>query len=334
MKHAGQLENMYPWQHDQWKYFANLIKVDAMPHAILLGGPAGVGKLQFANMLCSSILCTKHAPGSAACGKCKHCMLFLAGTYPDFTRIAPEEAGGVIAIDYIRGLIDRLNLTRHFDKPKIALIESADGMNISSSNALLKTLEEPPEDTVIILVTDHPQKLVATVRSRCQTVIFNVPVKDVALDWLQQIDQNVEWEPLLAIAQGAPLQAVKLYDTDLLDQRTQLLQGLINLFESKKEPMELASILDSISVTTGIHWIQGMLLDLMRLKSAENPITLENPDFYRSLLAITPHLEVPLLLDLWDWLLQRKRIFDNSLNRRLFVEDLLLHCRQLTENIK
>ena len=327
------MEPIYPWQRDQWQFLHKLIANNSVPHALLITGPTGVGKSLFANQLCASVLCNQTSLLNSSCGECKYCQLFKAGTYPDFTRIVPEEVNDAITVDEIRDLIEQINLTRHYDNYKIALIESAGNMNNNAANALLKTLEEPPPSTLIILVSDKSQTLPATVRSRCHTLVINIPSKEDALTWLNSQAKDVDWLPLLAIAQGAPLQALTLHTTELLQQRSTVIQGVLGLIEKKSNPLEVATQMETVSVPQGIEWIQGLILDLVRLKAAEDPITLENPDFYRSLLALAPRLEVPLLLDFWDWLLDRKRKFDNSLNRRLVVEELFLKSQQLLGNV-
>ena len=322
---------IYPWQMDRWNYFHRLIDNNEVPHAVLLAGPAGVGKVSFAINLCASIVCERPNMDHTPCGVCKNCRLFQANTYPDFTHVVAEEAEAPITVEDIRSLIDQLSLTRHFDKYKIALIETAHRMNTNASNALLKTLEEPPDHTLIILVSDQPQILSATVRSRCHAVPINAPALEVSMEWLRDRDQNVDWQPLLAAAHGSPLLALQLQESDLLELRNDIIQGFFDLVEKSAEPLDISSRFESISVFRLIQWLQGLILDLMRLKSDEAPVTLENPDFYRSLLALAPRLEVPLLLELWDWLLDRNKIFDNSVNRRLFIEEILLRSRQLIE---
>ena len=325
------MDAIYPWQLQHWDYFQRLLTNHELPHAVLLAGPAGLGKFSFANNLSASVVCDQRTKDGMACGTCKYCQLFSAGTYPDFNHIAPEEKDTAITVDDIRFLIDRLTLTRHFDKYKVAVIEAAQQMNTNAANALLKTLEEPPEHTLIILVSDQPQKLPATVRSRCQTVLMNTPDREQAVAWLSGHHHSEDWDALLAVAQGSPLLALQLQETDLLEQRNEIIRGFLQMADNTVDPLEISSHFESISVSHGIQWLQGLILDLMRLKSDEDPVTLENPDFYRSLLALAPRLEVPLLLELWDWLLDRKKIFDTSLNRRLFIEDLLLRSRQLLE---
>ena len=320
---------LYPWQHEQWDSFVRMVESNSLPHAILLSGPDGVGKHHFARNLVGAILCLQKKENGTACGLCKHCLLMEANTYPDFVHVTPEEDKNTISIDEIRELISKLHLTRHFNAKKVALIEYADNMNTSAANALLKTLEEPPEETIIILVTSAPLKLPATIRSRCQFVPFYSPTQAQALDWLNSTSKDVAWEPLLRVAQGAPLQAMQYHETELLDQRISVIQGFLELFEANSDPIEIAARIEAIPFLQCFQWIQAIIVDLLRIKGAENPITLENPDFYRPLLALAPRMQVPLLLEFWELVLERKRIFDNSLNRRLFAESLLIRSHKL-----
>ncbi len=321
--------HLYPWQHEQWSSFVRMMSSDSLPHAILLSGPEGVGKHHFARSLTNAVLCSQADETGTACGQCKHCLLMEANTYPDFVHVVPEEDKNIITIDVVRELISKLHLTRHFDAKKIALIEYADCMNTNAANALLKTLEEPPDETIIILVTSAPLKLPATIRSRCQFVPFHSPSQTQSLDWLNSESSDVEWEALLRVAQGAPLQAMQYHQTELLDQRISVIQGFLEVFEADSDPLDIAARIEAVPFLLCLQWIQAVIVDLLRIKGAENPITLENPDFYRPLLALAPRMQVPLLLEFWELVLDRKKIFDKSLNRRLFAESLLIRSHKL-----
>ena len=323
------MHSIYPWQQGQWELFTSMIQADSLPHALMLVGSHGIGKHVFARSLIASLICQNPHQNGSACGKCKSCQLLEAGTFPDYVHIAADDDSQSISVDEIRDIIAKLQLTRHFDTYKVALIEQAERMNINAANALLKTLEEPPEKTLIVLVTSHPLVLPATIRSRCQLVKFYPPSQSEALTWLHTIDTDVDWEPLLRVAQGAPIQAMQYHESELLDQRITVVQGFLEVFEPNNNPMQIAARLDSIPFGLCFQWIQAVILDLLRIKASENPITLENPDFYRSLLALAPRMQVPLLLEYWELLLERKRIFDNSLNRRLFTESLLIRSHKL-----
>ncbi len=323
------MNTIYPWQQEQWQYFATMMQADSLPHALMLTGLEGIGKHEFAKALVAAIICKEPKSDGQACGVCKHCQLLQANTFPDYIKLAPEEDGKAISVDDVRELIAKLHLTRHFDAHKVALIECAEQMNANAANALLKTLEEPPEKTIIILVTSQPLSLPATIRSRCQLVNFYPPTDDEAMSWLQSTIDDVEWEPLLRVAQGAPLQAMQYHETELLDQRIAVVQGYLEVFEPNANPMDIAARIEAIPFLLCFQWIQAVIVDLMRIKASENPITLENPDFYRPLLALAPRMQVPLLLEFWELLIERKRIFDNSLNRRLFAESLLIRSHKL-----
>ncbi len=320
---------VYPWQENQWQHLTKRMHAKTFPHALMLAGPEGIGKHDFASALTNALVCTQPLVTGLACGDCKHCLLMHAHTFPDFVHLSLQKDKNTISVDEIRELISKLYLTRHFDTYKVALIDCADQMNTSAANALLKTLEEPPESTVIILVTSHALSLPATIRSRCQLVEFYPPSENQAIDWLKNMAHDVEWEPLLRVAQGAPLQAIQFHETELLDQRISVVQGFLEIFESNANPMSIAARIEAIPFAMCFQWIQAVIADLLRIKATENPITLENPDFYRPLLALSPRMQVPLLLEFWELLIERKKLFDNSLNRKLFTESLLIRVHKL-----
>lgn len=322
---------VYPWQNKQWDYFKQLIETKSLPHAIMISGAEGVGKHHFAHVLSSALLCLEPTQAGFACGECKHCKLVAANTYPDLIRISEPEDSSAIAIDDIRELIAKLSLTRHFDAYKVAVIERAELMNTNAANALLKTLEEPPENTILILVTSSPMSLPATIRSRAHSLTLPTPTESEALNWLNEIAGQSEWEQLLKVSQGAPLKALEYHETDLLDQRITVMQGFLSLFEHDARPLQVAAKIEPIQFALIVQWIQGIILDLLRIKGADNPITLENPDFYRPLLALSPRLPVPLLLEFWQLFLENKQLFDNSLNRKLFVESILIKVYKLQQ---
>ena len=318
---------LYSWQITQWQQFLQRMQSDTLAHAILLTGVSGIGKLHFAQALVAANFCLQLDSAGFACKQCKNCHLFAADTYPDFIYIKPSEENNKITVDEIRGLISKLALTRHFDRKKIALIQHADRMNTNAANALLKTLEEPPPETILILLTDKPQALPATIRSRCQQTSLNLPDEAEALSWLQIQNPTTRWESLLKLAQGAPLAALDLLQSDLVEQRHLVVSSSLKLFEGQASVALLSAELESIPVPQIMAWLQSVIADLMRIKAMDNPPSLENPDFYRHLLAIAPRMTVASLQQLWEFLLQRSRIFDASLNRRLFVEDVLIQCR-------
>ena len=221
---------VYPWQYQATKRLEEM--VPRLPHAILIHGPRGVGKLALAEFFAQRLLCEVEAPGEAPCGRCEGCRWVGAWSHPDLRRVEPEalarrpegpgnedEASGPpgksgkpsteIRIEQIRGLDGFLNLRSHRGRRRIALVHPAEDMNANSANALLKSLEEPPAGAFFLLVSHRPARLPATIRSRCVALPVGVPDKGAAQSWLAA-QGDKEAEKWLAYASGAPLAALEL----------------------------------------------------------------------------------------------------------------------------
>lgn len=175
----------YPWQKAQWRQLWQRHRNGQLPHALLLHGPEGIGKEDFAHLAANSLLCEQTSESGQACGECKSCQLLASDNHPDFVSLQPEETGKAIKVDQIRELIQLMTLSPHFSGYRTVLISPAEQMNMAAANSLLKTLEEPQENTVIILVTSQLSRLPATIRSRCQMLRFAMPDKTLALSWLE-----------------------------------------------------------------------------------------------------------------------------------------------------
>jgi len=323
----------YPWHQKQADHFARLMADDSLAHAMLFVGPTGVGKHDFAHKLASAMICEHPHEHMQACGVCKNCLLMKADTFPDFISVAAETNS--ISVEQVRELIQQLYLTRHFQAPKVVIIESAQLLNVNAANALLKTLEEPPEYTHLILVADSPLSLPATIRSRCQIETFHPPVEQISMQWLKQQASTIDWEPLLRVAQGAPLKALEYHETELLDQRITAIRSFLSVFEYDGDPMRVAKSLEVIPFVYASAWIQSVISDLLRIKSQENPRGLENPDFYRPMLALANKIPIECVNNFWQQLLEQKKIFDTSLNYRMFLEVLLISLhKQVNKALK
>ena len=204
-------------------------RMERLPHALLIHGPRGVGKLALAERIAGLLLCEHADPKRRPCGACDACRWYGAGNHPDFRRLEPEalmkeaavdpddEAPAaarkakpslVIKIEQVRQLADFLYVGSHRGRLRVALVHPAEDMNENAANALLKGLEEPPPSAVFLLVSHRPARLLPTIRSRCVALPVPVPARDAALAWLagQGIKDADRW---LAYAGGAPLRAVE-----------------------------------------------------------------------------------------------------------------------------
>lgn len=145
----------------------NAIREDKVGHAYLFCGPRGTGKTTMARLLAKAVNCTDHE--NAPCGKCDNCISAANGTHPDIIEI---NAANETHVEDIRDLIERSKLAPMFGKHKVYIIDEVHQLSSAASSALLKTLEEPPENVIFILATTDPQKLLPTIISRCQQFNF------------------------------------------------------------------------------------------------------------------------------------------------------------------
>ncbi|TAN08275.1 MAG: DNA polymerase III subunit delta' [Rhodanobacteraceae bacterium] len=222
-----------PWCAGQWNLLSARALQGTLPHALLLCGPTGLGKRALSEAFVRARLCETPRDGHA-CGNCRACKLLAAGTHPDRMRVTlePNPKTGVmrreIVIDQIRALSARLAMASQLDGWQVAVIDPAEAMNAAAQNALLKTLEEPTDASLIVLVADQPWRLSATIRSRCQRLDFAVPARADALEWLRA--RGVEApESVLAAAGGNPGQAWLLAEQGGMQRRQEVARDLLAL---------------------------------------------------------------------------------------------------------
>lgn len=217
------------WHLSCWQQLRAQAEQKRLPHALLLAGAAGVGKWHFAQTLAAFWLC--HAPGAAgACGECQSCRLLAAGSHPDF--IFPETSGKSeqLRVDEIRDVVEFASKTAQLGQRRLVLLHPADNMNRSAQNALLKTLEEPGEETLLLLVADRIHLLLPTIRSRCQQLVLPLPPTAEARAWLmQQGLESAIADAALVAAAGAPLAAKALAGSDWFAERQQWIAELVTL---------------------------------------------------------------------------------------------------------
>jgi DNA polymerase-3 subunit delta' len=210
----------YPWLESVVAEFSDRLREGRMAHAVLLSGPAGLGKTELARGFLASLLCSEES--WPACGSCRSCQLFRSGAHPEGRVLTFEkhpkkdELRKELVIDQIRRLTAALQLTNTVSRRKAALIHPAESLNASAANALLKTLEEPPGDAVLLLVSHNPSRLPATVRSRCQNLHARLPDAEIAIPWLMEAADVPEADAAMALeaAAGSPLRAMQMLAED------------------------------------------------------------------------------------------------------------------------
>ena len=267
MTSAAPLEALPPWLKESWAALQGARQADRFPHALLLTGPAGVGKRRLLDALAHSLLCHGTLARGWACGQCPDCRLLAAGTHPDLARVGPDEEGksGEIKVDAIRALAGAEGLTAHRGGWKLILIDPAHRLNTSAANALLKTLEEPAPSTLLCLVSEQPSRLPATIRSRCQVLRLAVPPEAEALTWLAPRTAGFDAATLLHLAHGAPLRALELANPEHLALRDRLIRGFVEVAQGKRDPLAEAATWNQAEPALLLEWLGGWVSDLLRL---------------------------------------------------------------------
>lgn len=244
-----------PWQQVIFDSAVQAHAQGRLGHALLLLGPAHMGKHEVAEALAKRLLCPTPRADGFACGECRSCQLFPAQTiglvnthaHADLQRISlePNEKGDKlrtdISVDQIRRLGQWFSLTSQFGGAQVAIIEPADAMNISASNALLKTLEEPAANRFLLIVTSRPGRLPATIRSRCQRLEFRLPSTGEAKAWLRaQGFAEGDIDLALSAARGNPGLAAEWLRNGGLDVRREVAKALNAVGAGKAGAIEVA----------------------------------------------------------------------------------------------
>jgi DNA polymerase-3 subunit delta' len=319
-----------PWQAQIWQQLQQRRNAGRLPHALLLSGPAGSGKQQFAQAFAESLLCQAPADDGRACGHCKACELLAAGSHPDWTTIAPEEEGKSIKVDQIRSVAEFTSLHAHYGGFKVVILQPAEQMNHAAANSLLKTLEEPSDDTVLLLVTANPQRLLPTIRSRCQLLYFDTPGKAEALAWLASRLPNQDAEHLLEIAAGAPVTALEMADSALMEVFDNNFTSIEALLSRQQNPLQVASQWQKQDGLRTLHWFSGWVTDMIRLASAASPPHLDYAGLRPRLQALSKQLELNTLHRFLEQLNEARRLMATTqVNPQLLFEELLVRWSAL-----
>ncbi|MDO9106629.1 MAG: DNA polymerase III subunit delta' [Methylovulum sp.] len=326
--------SLLPWQQHDWRHLQAYAEQGRIPQALLLSGKNGLGKRHLANQFAYSLLCEKPRADAMACGRCQRCLLLTAETHPDFIVMAPEESGKPITVDQVRQLCVRLTLKPQFDGYRVIIIESAEAMNTNAANAFLKCLEEPAERSVIILISEKPSALPATIVSRCQKIRLAVPGKETLDAWLEQqkpectaSDRSI----LSDLAQHAPLLALKFANDGTLSLRNTCFNAWVAIAEGRSHPVMVAETWQKLPETALIFWMTSWVIDMIKCAYHSQSPLLYNPDLYKTLQASAQRLELKGLYQLYDLLLISRQRLGTTLNRQSLFEEILIQWLQLNQ---
>ncbi len=312
------------------------------PHALLLAGPAGIGKLELARVLAQALLCERSRADGFACGACDSCRYVIAGQHPDLRLVEPVEvddddgtrkAAEWISVKHVRALIQWSQVTSHRRVAKVAIVTPAERLNVAAANALLKTLEEPPPDTFLMLVSHQPGRVPPTIVSRCVRATVPLPPIAAAEAWLAR--QGVRNPaPLLAQAHGAPLRALALADPGYQSERAAWLTALCE--PRALSPLALSARIDAaprdarkLRLAAAIDWLLAWTADLAAVASGGRAA--DNADFADRIAKLARSVARIPLFRYHRTLLDQRALLAHPLQPRLVAEALLIDYRALFE---
>jgi len=309
-------------------------------HALLLVGPEGAGKEWLARELAAALLCESPGSSGRACGACASCRWVDQESHPDFRIVRPaadepetaeaeRPSGGAraskpsrdIRIEQVRALAGFVETASHRGGEKIVLISPADSMNSAAANALLKTLEEPSRSTRFLLVSSHPDRLAATVRSRCRRVPVSLPDRKTAREWVSRATgaEARKVDAWLAYCAGAPLRAYRMSQSE----DGQVLEALVEvMMRLPGEPLGSAESLAALEPRSWVPALQAWCVDLARCAAGSPPV--RYPLQSDTLRALAARIDIARLWRFDSWLRDLSKVSGHPLNPRLLAEDACL----------
>lgn len=301
-----------PWLHASIDRLHQMMLRGRLPHALLLQGRQGDGAELLGLSLAKAALCSAPQLGYP-CNQCKSCLLFDADTHTDFLKVLPGGASDTVRVDEIRTLVERFSSTAQISERKVALILHAESMNNAAANALLKTLEEPPGNALLILVSEGTKPLLPTVRSRCQPILMQRPTTEQVLGWLEGQDFAGKLpEDLLEALDYQPLRLMQWIEEGMQTQWDHFQAVMTGVAEMKLSPVTAAIECKDVGVADQLDWIDGRLSKMLRQDVLDGKL----PEPQQ-----TRYLEQLLRL-------RAELVHSTSLNAQLFSENLFMLWQQ------
>lgn len=337
----------FPWLMKGWWQLQRML--ERLPNAFLFYGPEGIGKTNFAKAFAQSLLCQRPQPDRQACNKCSSCVWFLQHNHPDYRCVCPEifdygftsdiqdnneeekktikvnkTLSKEIKINQIRALSDFMSVSTHRSGMRVVTLYPAETLNIAASNSLLKMLEEPPRETIFLLVSNRPDRLLPTILSRCRQFFLSLPSKIEGLLWLKQrgVQDANFW---LSAQGGAPLAALRASQSNSREKINEFLMQLSDF--SIDGALKTAERLQKVSVADLVSWQQRWLYDLLALKLGLN--IRYYPDYSKELKILSANVELLMIVIVLQATNERRAIADRPLSARLFIEEMLISYSQL-----
>jgi len=323
--------NLYPWFEPQWQRVCKLLSEQKLPHALIVNGVKGIGKLHFASSIAQLVLCQDRT-SDAPCGTCRSCLLFTSSGHPDLYHLSPEDERGQIKVDQVRDLSAFMQSTAQQGGYRVVILDPAEAMNLSASNALLKTLEEPGRDSLLLLLSHQLGQVMPTIKSRCQRIDCPIPETQQAVKWLEQqlsIETQVASQ-LLKVVHGSPLLGLNFKEQGQ-SLRAEFFVALKSLLQRKSTAIEVAPQYAKTDLLMLLSWMYSLLVDVSKLHSIGAKAQIVNTDMSKMLTALAKRSDIKQVYRLSDKVQQQRAALlqHQNPNRQLLLEDLLLDWNNL-----
>ncbi|HGY1049991.1 TPA: DNA polymerase III subunit delta' [Aeromonas salmonicida subsp. pectinolytica] len=264
---------MYPWLIPDWHALSQTAQAGRLGHAWLLLGDPGLGKEQLAERLARLHLCQLPDRGEP-CGQCHSCQLFDKGHHPDLGTVTVDSK--TIGVEAIREICARLQNSAQLGRGKVVIIPDAERMTESAANALLKTLEEPAGDSLLLLIASQVSRLLPTILSRCHKHVCQLPTEWETVRWLAEQGHQATLAQV-RICQGAPLRVLRYIEEQQDGKRRELLESFVSLSLTPTRATHVCSQLaDETQVR--LHWLQLFLCDALKTQAGCGHHQLAMPD--------------------------------------------------------
>ncbi|HEV2270644.1 MAG TPA: DNA polymerase III subunit delta' [Steroidobacteraceae bacterium] len=291
-----------------------------LPHALLIDEAPGAGGEWLAGWAARMVLCSNRA--QAPCERCPACQRAAQGQHPDLTFVRPLETSMQIRIEQVRELGAELALTSHQGGYKVGILSPADSMNRFAANALLKTLEEPPKGTLLILVASQRSRLPATILSRCQRVHVPAPERAAAVAWLEATRGPADWDKVLTVLGTVPMAAAEADPAAVVEVAAEVRRGLEEAAAGAGDPVATAERWARSDLPLRLTCVENWLTERIRGGAGGGALFTEvRPGTHSR--GHGESLDLRQLFGLLDAVRELKSSFDAPINRGLALESLL-----------
>ncbi len=295
-----------------------------------------MGKAELASAFAHLLVCENPRLNLAEpCGACKQCQLVSAESHPDIRRFAPEKKSRVIKVDQVRALSGFAVESPQVARRKVIIVDRADLLNISAGNALLKTLEEPSGDVMLLLLQETGRPVLPTLRSRCQQLVIPTPAPEVADQWLsarlaqRHADLGIAAEQrhqALRLARHAPMRALSYLRGDFLSQRVEALDHFRGFMKGSTSLADATRPFKALGLEQTLWLMELWATDLARYTAGGDGADAEAAEMLRFLATVNPAHRAHWLL---DSIYQSRAATVNNASTELEIERLLIEWRSL-----